>query len=265
MGRSTHMAAKQLHIRVYRWGIHRGEESLIAGNDRSGVFYLSGCHLKCSFCYTPETSIQRLGIDLEPSQVEGLYETLLARGAKNINLISPTHYWSRLESTLQNFKANHSEPVILKISGYESLPLIKRMASVADVFVPDFKVWNSETGVKYQLPKDYGVKTLAALEELQALYPENQYTQGKLTQGFLVRHLIMPHEMDNSFEVVEKLAEINFKGVLNLMTGFLSPTQGLVSSPADKVNQLVALAESSGMTVLRNGVECERKSQKNLL
>ncbi len=204
-------------------------------------------------------------MDLLPSQLEALYHKVLTKGAKNINLISPTHYWARIAPTLRSLREKRKETIVLKISGYESLPLIRSMLLDADVLVPDFKVANANTALKYQLPKDYGTKTLAAISQMQDLIPNNHFRKGKLVRGFLIRHLIMPNELDNSFEVIEQLAQIKFKGILNLMTGFIHPKGGLDSAPHESIAQLVSLAQSYQMTVLRNGAECETTAQKTFV
>ena len=114
-------------IRVFRSGIHLGEERIVEGNRASGMVTLSGCHLACNFCYTPETSIHKLGKDFSSDEFYQLCEELVARGARNINLISPTHVWSELSRPLADLRQVHGRllPIVLKVSGFESRSIAK--------------------------------------------------------------------------------------------------------------------------------------------
>jgi putative pyruvate formate lyase activating enzyme len=119
-----------MSVRILHSGIHFGEEGVVWGNDRSGMVVFSGCHLSCSFCYTPEASQLNLGENFTAEEFKNLLAKLLAEGARNINLISPTHTWSVIESVLEKFKegAGKKIPLLLKFSGFESPALIRRFA-----------------------------------------------------------------------------------------------------------------------------------------
>jgi len=223
-------------IPVYKAGIHSGEERIVPGNERSGMVFFSGCHLACNFCYTPETSVHKLGESLTPTQFRTRIDGLIAQGARNINLISPTHVWYATESLLQGLGV----PLVLKISGYESRVMINRMARTADFFVPDFKVFDSGLAKQVGLPFNYGTVARAAIETMMHAKPT------------LVRHLMMPGAFEDSRRIVSELAEMKFNGHLNLMTHFISPL-GLKVAPPGEVEALASLAAEAGISVLVNG------------
>jgi len=229
-------------ILVYKSGIHTGEERAVPGNDRSGMVFFSGCHLACNFCYTPETSVQRLGDILTPSQFQARLEGLIAQGAKNLNLISPTHLWGAIETSLSNIRTYYpNTPIVLKVSGFESRGMVRRMAKLADVFVPDFKVFSSELAQQVGLPPNYGIVASQAIRAMARSHTT------------LVRHLMMPNAVEDSRAVVADLISMEFTGHLNLMTHFIHPKLGLkIANPLD-VEGLRARAEGAGMQVLVNG------------
>jgi len=229
-------------ILVYKSGIHTGEERAVPGNDRSGMVFFSGCHLACNFCYTPETSVQRLGDVLTPSQFQARLEGLIAQGAKNLNLISPTHLWGAIETSLSNVRTYYpNTPIVLKVSGYESRGMVRRMTRLADVFVPDFKVFHTEMAQQAGLPPNYGTVASQAIRAMAR------------SRTTLVRHLMMPNAVEDSKAVVAALIGMGFKGHLNLMTHFIHPKLGLkIASPFD-VEDLRACGTAAGMQVLVNG------------
>jgi putative pyruvate formate lyase activating enzyme len=236
-------------IRILRSGIHGGEEPLVWGNDRSGMIVFSGCHLACSFCYTPETSIHRLGRDFDAEGFTEILATLLASGARNINLISPSHVWGKIERVLQNFKrgAGRDITLVLKFSGYESTQLIDRFAAVADVLVPDFKVVDEMLARSVSLPPNYGVIAAKAVSRMTRTHGEMRWESSKMRHGIIVRHLLMPECDGDSVKVVETLSASGYRGYFNVMTHFVAPGKGLVKAGAGRVDRLTRLTRELGM------------------
>ncbi len=247
-----------LKIKVYRHGLHRGEEKLVYGNIAAGMVNFSGCHLKCSFCYTPETSVRREGQEMNPLDFYSLLLNLKSSGARNINLISPTHLWKQIEAPLRSFRENAPLPLVLKTSGYESPHLLSRMGELADVFVPDFKVMSEETAESVNLPSDYGQVASQALSVLLKSHKPKWNAEGQMTRGILVRHLLMPGRQEDSLRVLQELKNINFRGALNIMTHFLDPLQGrLVSASPQALRQILREAAGGHFKILVNGTVSE--------
>ncbi len=244
-------------VRIYKSAIHHGEEAIVAGNDRAGMVNFSGCHLACRFCYTPETSTYRFGKDYTEEDFRGVLSDLIARGAGNLNLISPSHEWSCIERSLAEVKQSEGAdiPLVLKISGYEGQQLVRRMTALADVIIPDFKVYGSSAAKAVNLPANYSEIAEKALTVMLETHRESLYSPtGKLTRGILVRHLLMPGFFDDSIRVMETLGGVGFRGILNLMGHFISPKHHKVHVASDEeMTFLRRLAEQQGMSVLING------------
>lgn len=244
-------------IKIYKAGLHLGEENIVEGNQNSGMINFSGCHLSCHFCYTPETSKEWQGRDYTQEEFVSLCEDLVRRGARNLNLISPTQFFASLHAPLTEVKARFSSllPVVLKISGYESLPVLNAMTEVTDVFVPDFKVWDDGLAKQVGLPQRYGSIARTAIERMMETHGETLHSPaGKISRGILIRHLMMPGATEDSFAIVDQLGRIGYQGALNFMTYFYDPKSKRVSnaSPAD-VSLLAGHALSFGIHVLVNG------------
>ncbi len=257
------METNTRQMRIYKAGIHQGEEPVIQGNDRSGMINFSGCHLSCRSCYTPETSMHRYGEDCSAEQFAATVDKLTMEGAKNLNLISPTHEWTLLEPILTDLRKQNRlpGPLILKISGYERCGMIAQMAALADVLVPDFKVANSQYAKRENLPNNYGQVALTAIEQMERIYGTPQFsTSGHLYRGVVVRHLMLPGHFSDSLQILETLAGIRFSGILNLMTRYLDPIQHtLISPPLAQIELLTQLAASSSIQLLVDGNVPQRR------
>jgi putative pyruvate formate lyase activating enzyme len=242
-------------VRILQSGLHRGEESIVFGNDRSGMVVFSGCHLSCSFCYTPETSRDFIGKDFSLEAFSSLLESLVEQGARNISLISPSHVWNFIEPALQQFKHTHGGyyPLILKVSGFESPAQIRRFARVADVFVPDFKVWDESVATAVALPKHYGRVAQAALKAIDESHRAPTWEGTVLRRGTVVRHLLMPDYAPDSCDVVKAAWQIGYHGLMNFMTCFIEPGKGLKRAPAHQVDALVGQARSLGIVPMVDG------------
>lgn len=242
-------------IRIYKIGMHFGEEPVVVGNDRSGMINFSGCHLSCTFCYTPETSVRREGTDYDPAQLPVLVDKLVADGAKNLNLISPTHVFRWIAPELGRVRAKYgnSLPLVLKVSGYESLAMANEFR-IADVLVPDFKVFGAHLAHQVGLPADYGTKAQEFIAALMKTHVPQFGADGNLHRGILVRHLLMPGAFADSQEVVKRLSEIGYRGYVNFMTRFIDPKRRkLFTANSENVSELVETAQTAGMVALVDG------------
>jgi putative pyruvate formate lyase activating enzyme len=242
--------------KIYSAGIHAGEENMVAGNNRSGMVLFSGCHLKCNFCYTPEVVAGDQGMIVDALELAETCETLLRSGARNLNFISVTHVWPTLRMALVTLRSARrvSVPVILKMSGFESVTFATEMAELADIVIPDFKVMSAKTACEVNLPAHYGTTALHAIGKMAVARPLQFDRDGKLTSGVVVRHLLMPGCDEDSIQVVEALASIQYQGALNLMTCFVdSAAKKLHRASPMRVDHLTSLAHRAGMKVLVDG------------
>ena len=67
--------------RVYRWGLHDGEEPPVSGTRGSGTVFFSHCTLGCLYCQNYRWSQERRGADLDAPSLARIFQDLAARGA----------------------------------------------------------------------------------------------------------------------------------------------------------------------------------------
>jgi hypothetical protein len=72
--------------------IHKWEEPALAGNGGSGAIFFGGCTLGCVYCQNRAISAQPCGTPTDSRGLREMMEQLIARGAENIDLVSPTPY-----------------------------------------------------------------------------------------------------------------------------------------------------------------------------
>jgi putative pyruvate formate lyase activating enzyme len=199
---------------------HHGEESPLVGRFGSGTIFFSYCNLLCSFCQNYEISHGGEGSEIEPKDLAAIMLRLQQRGCHNINLVTPTHVVPQiLESLLPAVENGLSIPIVYNSSGYEALPTLEVLRGIVDIYMPDFKFWDAQWAKRYCTAPDYREKAARALKEMHSQVGDLMVdSQGIAEKGLLVRHLVMPHGISGTKEVLEFIAkEVSPHTYVNVM------------------------------------------------
>ncbi len=197
-------------LRAAYIGAHFGEEPPISGRNGSGTVFLSGCSLKCSFCQNQQISHQGLGTLIS---LEALFLKLkaLARDQQvhNINFVTPDHFFPHIFEVVSLLrKAKSDLPMVFNTSGYQSVEMLKKAESYADIYLPDYKYSNEDLAKKMSRCRDYPGIALNAIAEMvrQKGFLDVCKTGGEISRsGVLVRHLILPGHVKNSISALDNL------------------------------------------------------------
>ena len=194
---------------VARISRHAWEEPIISGKNGSGTVFFSGCNLRCVFCQNREISGGRLGKVLDDAELEALFLRIRDAGAHNLNLVTPTHYATRLKGVLERVKPRLSIPVVYNCGGYEGLEALRGMRGLVDVYLPDVKYFSPAVSAAYSSAPDYYAVAVRAISEmLHQVGDARLYSdEGILLRGIIVRHLILPGCRADSFDLLEALAK----------------------------------------------------------
>ena len=218
--------------RVARAAAHFGEEPCIAGANGAGAIFFTGCNLRCVFCQNRDISRGHGGKALTVSQLGDTMLRLQDEGVDCIDLVTGTHHIPAIAEALRGIELKI--PVVWNSSGYESIEGLKMLEGLVQVYMPDFKYWDSELAKKYSLAEDYPKVAAEALKEMyRQVGPYKLDEKGLMKQGMLVRHLILPGEKFNSMDVIDFLAEEFPEDsiLLSLMSQYTPPAEGLEDFP----------------------------------
>ncbi len=216
--------------RVSSYFAHMGEENCLRGWNGSGTIFFSQCNLRCQFCQNYDISHLGSGEETSPERLGVMMLELQATGCHNINLVTPDHVVPEiLEALLIAIDAGLRLPIVFNTSSYISEETLELLDGVVDIYMPDFKIWESGLALKYLAAKDYPVVARKAIKEMYRQVGELQLDENGLAKrGVLVRHLVMPGNVAGTREVVKFLArELSPNIYINLMDQY---------APAGKVN-----------------------------
>jgi len=184
--------------------LHKWEEPALAGNSGSGAIFFGGCTLGCKYCQNREISAGPVGKPMDSAQLRALMEELIAQGAENIDLVTPTHY---LPTILPALEEKLPVPVVYNCGGYERVETLKLLEGKVDIYLPDLKYGDNRLGLALSGAKDYFEVATAAIKEMVRQTGPVRWEGEKVVRGVIVRHLILPGFVDNSLKVLDWLGE----------------------------------------------------------
>ena len=216
-------------FRVARAALHFWEEPCISGKNGSGTVFFSGCNLRCVYCQNGEISSENKGMEVSDERLTAIFDELIAQGAHNINLVTPTHYAERLAEVLRKHKP--PVPVVYNTSGYESVETLRKLDGLVDIYLTDFKYIRPEKAKQYSAAADYPQVVKAALAEMCRQRPEDVFDDnGILQKGVIIRHLVLPRNTNSALEILDYLKENYSERMLSLMAQY-TPCGDLSACP----------------------------------
>jgi len=206
--------------RVSSYGPHHGEESPLRGWKGSGTIFFSGCNLHCQYCQNASISQSGGGREASPEQLAGMMLSLQERGCHNINFVSPTHVGPQImEAVFVAAKQGLTLPLVYNTGGYDSIQMLGLFSGIVDIYMPDMKYADPQVGETYSRVEGYPTVNQRAVKEMHRQVGDLVLDeQGIAVKGLLIRHLILPHQLAGSAQILKFIAEeISRNTYLNLM------------------------------------------------
>ena len=194
--------------KVARAALHFWEEPCISGEEGSGTVFFSGCNLRCVYCQNREIAAGVRGKEISVERLAEIFLELQEKGANNINLVTPSHYYMQIKEALLLVKEKLHIPVISNTSSYESVEELKKMEGLIDIYLADYKYASRELAAKYSHAEDYPQVAAEALSEMFRQVGEPEFDErGMMKKGMIVRHLLLPGCEEDSKAVLKFLYE----------------------------------------------------------
>ena len=187
--------------------LHQWEEPVLSPNGRSGAIFFGGCTLGCIYCQNRAISQAPVGTAMDSQQLRKVMEELIAEGAENIDLVTPTQY---LPAILPALEPGLPVPVIYNCGGYERAETLRELEGKVDIYLPDLKYADRELGKTLSGANNYFPVAKMAIREMVRQTGAPQWEGEKLICGTVVRHLILPGQVENSLRVLDWLGD-NFR------------------------------------------------------
>lgn len=195
-------------VKVTKVMLHYFEEPPISGEEKdgikpngSGAIFFANCTLKCCYCQNHNISSGGLGKEISVETLADLFKQLESAGANNINLVTPTHYTNEIIGALEIYRPNI--PIVWNTSGYEKPETISKIKDYVDIYLSDFKYFDSNLSKKYSLAENYPETCKKATLEMRKNQPEDIFENGLMKKGLIIRHLVLPTHSSDSLKIID--------------------------------------------------------------
>ena len=211
--------------------VHKWEEPALAGAGGSGAIFFGGCTLQCCYCQNRAISTAPVGTAMDAARLRREMESLIAQGAENIDLVTPTQY---LPTLLPALSPKLPVPVVYNCGGYEKAETIAALAGLVDIYLPDLKYADNALAQKLSGAADYFSVAKQAISAMVAQVGPVVWEGEKVKKGVIIRHLILPGQVENSLKVLDWIGETFAPGqvLVSLMRQY-TPMPGLCA-PFDR-------------------------------
>lgn len=188
---------------------HFGEEDCLRGWNGSGTIFFGLCNLRCVFCQNWDISQQQSGRELKAGEIADAMLFLQDRGCHNINFVTPEHVAPQvIEAIAIAVPRGLRVPIVYNTSAYDAVSSLQLMDGLVDIYMPDFKFWHKESARRFAKAKDYPEMARAAIREMHRQVGVLKFgADGLAKRGVLVRHLVMPGQMDEATAIFQWLAD----------------------------------------------------------
>ncbi len=220
--------------------LHFGEEPVITVQGGSGTIFISGCNLGCVFCQNYQISKEGMGKTVTPQEFSSICLALQEAGAENINIVTGSHAIPALAHGLKEAKKQGlTIPICWNSSAFETLEALELLSDVVDIWLPDLKTLNNNISNDLFFTKDYAKTATEAITkmikmaplQLESVTKNNQSTE-KMLSGVIIRHLVLPSFIQDSFDVLDWLKlNADGKACISIMSQY-TPIKKLSSNKA---------------------------------
>lgn len=183
---------------------HMWEEPALAGSGGSGALFFGGCTLGCKYCQNAAISGGPVGKPTDSAGLRRIFEDLIAQGAENIDLVTPTQFLPTIQPALE---PKLPVPVVCNCGGYERVETLRELEGKIDIYLPDFKYADGALAAALSGAPDYFPRAQDAIREMVRQTGAPQWQGERLVRGTVIRHLILPGHVDNSLRVLDWIGE----------------------------------------------------------
>ena len=216
--------------------LHEWEEPCLSGAKGAGAVFFSGCNLRCRFCQNMQISHDGFGKTVSVARLRAIFEELVASGASCLDLVTPTPFTPMILEALG--EKRWDVPVVWNCGGYEKVEILRQLEGKVNVFLPDFKYALPEVAEKYSGARDYPEVAMAAIREMFRQTGPFRMEKGILRSGVLIRHLVLPGELENTRRCLEWIARTFSPGdvLVSLMSQYTpqGESEGALSRPVSE-------------------------------
>lgn len=239
---------------------HFGEEPALSGSRGAGNVFFGSCNLRCSYCQNFEISQDKhvrrkdeLTHDDLARQIMGLQK----QGCHSINFVSPSHFVPQLlRAVYIAIGMGLDLPIVYNTSSYDALESLRLLDGIVDIYLPDLKYSDNQTGVDYSGCASYVDISRTAVQEMYRQVGNLVLdADGIAERGMIIRHLVLPNDLAGSESTLRWIAGTLSRDVTISIMAQYYPTNKAEADPLlsrtvreSEYEKVLALVDKLGFT-----------------
>jgi len=163
-----------------------------------------------------------------------------------------------LEALPQAIEGGLDLPLVYNTNGYDAPEALGLLDGIVDIYMPDFKLWSPEVCERLLTARDYGEVARQALLEMHRQVGDLVIdASGLARRGLLIRHLVMPGQLDETREILRWIAEnLGTNTYINVMAQY---------RPANRAYEFEEIAHPVSHAEFQQAVQIARQFGLNRL
>lgn len=207
-------------VTISRVAPHAWEEPCISGTTGSGTVFFAGCNLRCRFCQNYDITVEPHGVAVTIEQLADIFLYVQSLGVANINLVTASHFADKVAQALKLAKPYLTIPVVYNTSSYEKVQTIRLFEGLVDVYLPDLKFCSHLIAKDFASAPDYFDVATKAICEMRRQQPTDEFCDGYIKKGVIVRHLVLPGCVEDSKHILDWLSSFDANIHVSLMSQY---------------------------------------------
>ena len=165
--------------------------------------------MNCIYCQNYEISQQGKGKEITIEELAGIFLKQQEKDVENINLVTPTSYVYQIIEAIKIARKNGLKiPIVYNTNSYENIETIKLLDGYIDIYLPDLKYYFNNLGEKYSKVKNYFDIASNVIKEMERQVGQTVIDEsGMMKKGIIIRHLVLPDNLENSKMVLKWIKE----------------------------------------------------------
>ena len=188
---------------------HFGEEPVLVGTKGAGNIFFGNCNLRCVYCQNyqiSQTHKEQIKNEVSHERLAEMMLELRSQGCHNINFVSPTHFAPQMaRAVFIAAEQGLDVPIVYNTNSYDATAVLELLNGIVDIYLPDLKYADDESGYRYSKVKSYKECSRLAIAEMyrqtgdELVFNED----GLLMRGLVIRLLVLPNDIAGVRESLE--------------------------------------------------------------
>jgi putative pyruvate formate lyase activating enzyme len=219
-------------LRHSSYTLHFGEEPMLVGQGGSGTVFFTHCNLRCVFCQNCQISQFGMGDEIGANELAQIFLHLQSIGARNINLVTPTHYIHPILLALREaYDTGLNLPLVYNTNGFDHVELVRVLDGIVDIYLPDMKYMDAERSKKYSGAAAYPSTAKESIREMWRQVGAVKWEGETAASGLIIRHLILPEDLANTYDFLFWLKDEDMTGATISLMSQYSPQHRAMEYP----------------------------------